>query len=468
MTFNSLQYLLLLGGVVVVNRVLPARLRGVWILACSYVFYASFDVRFTALLAGTTLVTHLCARGIASGGGRSRLFLAVGVAWAVSMLGFFKYFDFFMDSASGLADAVGWRMSTVDLRILLPVGISFYSFQAIAYLVSLWRGHVQQPAKLVDVATFLAFFPSILAGPLEKPWRLLPRIEGLRSGVTVVHRRDLGGALLLILLGLTKKVVLADTAAAVVGRTYADPGGMHWVALVAGTLAFTVQLYFDFSGYTDIARGSARLLGIDLMENFREPYLSRRPSEFWSRWNISLSEWLRDYVYIPLGGARRGRFREHRNLMATMLVGGLWHGAAWTFVAWGALWGLALVADRFIPGPRRRDEPVRLSDTPAILGVLGVTVLGWILFRADSFTAAREVLVGVLTLRSGEQPVEVLLVPALVLATALYSVGRRIVREGRVDPRRSPALSGALVGACVVGLVVFSGAPAVDFVYLSF
>lgn len=480
MTFNTVQYGLFLVVAVAGHWLVPRRFRNAWLLVASYVFYASFDARFALLLAATTAVTWWTARrattavdptavhpdrkeGPPAGVRPGWLWVAIG--WNVATLCVFKYFNFFADSAVELANSVGLSLSEVDLQLLLPVGISFYTFQAIAYSVSVQRGRVTGRADPVDFAAYLAFFPSILAGPIEKPWRLLGQVAAPRtppSGARV------GRALALILMGLAKKVVVADTAATVANLVYGDPSRMHWTALVAGSLAFTVQLYFDFSGYIDIARGSALLLGVDLMENFREPYLARRPSEFWRCWNISLSEWLRDYVYIPLGGNRDGRAAESRNLVATMLVGGLWHGAAWTFVAWGGYWGGLLVLDRYLPGRRTPRERVGWRDAPAVLAMFAAVVLGWVLFRAASFGDAADVVWGILTLQGGRAPVEALLVPPLLLLTAAYSIVRRGQRDGRWELTHRPVLTGAVAGACVAGIVVFSGAPAVQFVYLQF
>jgi D-alanyl-lipoteichoic acid acyltransferase DltB (MBOAT superfamily) len=481
MTFNTVQYGLFLVVAVAGHWMVPRRFRNVWLLAASYAFYASFDARFALLLAATTAVTWWTARRATDGVDRALApdptstagpppglrtgWLWVAIAWNVATLCVFKYFNFFADSAVELANSLGLSLSQVDLQLLLPVGISFYTFQAIAYSVSVRRGRVTGRAAPVDFAAYLAFFPSILAGPIEKPWRLLDQVAGER---TRPDRARVARALALVLMGLAKKVVVADTAATVANLVYAEPSRMHWTALVAGSLAFAVQLYFDFSGYIDIARGSALLFGVDLMENFREPYLARRPSEFWRCWNISLSEWLRDYVYIPLGGNRRGRAAESRNLMATMLVGGLWHGAAWTFVAWGGYWGGLLVLDRYLPGRRRPAERVGWRDAPAVLAMFGAVTLGWILFRAASFGDAAEVVWGILTLQGGRMPIDAVLVPPLLLLTAAYSIARRGQRDGRWELTHRPALAGALAGACVAGIVVFSGAPAVQFVYLQF
>jgi D-alanyl-lipoteichoic acid acyltransferase DltB (MBOAT superfamily) len=345
------------------------------------------------------------------------------------------------------------------------VAISFFTFQSIAYTVTVYRRRMKAATNLVDFAVYVSFFPQLVAGPIEKPWHILPQFQTPRSRPSA---DKVSRGLLLILCGLVKKVVVADTAASVANQTFADPGHTSAVALVLGVLAFAVQIYFDFSAYTDIARGSARLMNIDLIENFREPYLSRDVSEFWRRWHISLSEWLRDYVFIPLGGSRGGEARTARNLFLTMLLGGLWHGANWTFVVWGAFWGAVLVV--FRPYTKRHDpeRPLAVGDVPLILLTFGIACVGWIFFRADTLSQAFDVIKGIVTLQGGETPVEVTLVPALLLATLAFDLVRRRMRDGKLVALRQPAFAGTVVALGIAGLIVFSGAPPVQFVYFKF
>ncbi|MDQ8205001.1 MBOAT family O-acyltransferase [Pelagicoccus sp. SDUM812003] len=318
---------------------------------------------------------------------RKRLFVTVSVVSNLVILGIFKYFNFFASSLSELLQlAFGYTPNELTLNIILPVGISFYTFQTMSYTIDVYRGKLTACRSLLDLATYVSFFPQLVAGPIERGAHLLPQFQKPRS----VSIENIKSGLWLILWGLYKKVVIADNVAIIVNTTFgpwdkldtALTTPQDGVRILVAVYAFAFQIYCDFSGYSDIARGTSKLMGFDLMLNFKLPYFSRSPSEFWQRWHISLSSWLRDYLYIPLGGNRSGSFGTYRNLMLTMLLGGLWHGASWTFVLWGAYQGGILVAYRlFAPN-------IGIKETKASTALfqwffmLQLTCIGWLIFRA--------------------------------------------------------------------------------------
>ena len=309
----------------------------------------------------------------------------------MGILGFFKYFNFFVDSMGSLMATIGLYPNLPTLRIVLPVGISFFTFQAMSYTIDIYRGKLEPTKSFIDFALFKAFFPQLVAGPIERASNLLPQISSARH---VTHEDVLTG-LNLVLLGYFKKVAIADSLAPVVENIFSAPGGLTSGQLWTGVYAFTFQIYGDFSGYTDIARGIARMLGFKLMINFDAPYLSRNITEFWRRWHISLSSWLRDYLYIALGGNRRGKARTYSNLMTTMLLGGLWHGASWNFVIWGFLHGIYLAGHRLI---LKEDSRPGLSWHRSLSGwatnfikiflTFHLVALTWVFFRTPDLIAS--------------------------------------------------------------------------------
>lgn len=330
---------------------------------------------------------------------RVGLFLTVGSN--LLFLGFFKYFNFFIDSADALLSAHGTSAEAWHLHIILPAGISFYTFQSLSYTLDVYKGKVEAVRRLEDYALFVMFFPVLLAGPIERAGHMIPKLA--RPRVLTLDQTTRG--LFLILFGLMKKVAIADGLAPAVNSVYNSPWEPSRVNIVNATVLFAFQIYCDFSGYTDIARGVAKVLGIDLLHNFNLPYFSRGPSEFWRRWHITLSSWLGDYLYIPLGGNRRGAGRTYLNLMVTMILGGLWHGAAWNFVLWGYYQGALLCAYRFVtagrsatgrlgPAPEGGWRKYPLENAAALGLFFALTCYGWLLFRATSlnqvvrFTAA--------------------------------------------------------------------------------
>jgi alginate O-acetyltransferase complex protein AlgI len=317
------------------------RSRKIWLLVCSYIFYAAWNWKFLFLLMGASALDYFVGIMLAqteNPRGR-RGWLILSLCANLGTIAVFKYYNFFVSSAAVLLAWLGLPASVHTLNIILPVGVSFYTFHSMSYTIDVYRGKMRAVSNLLDVACFIGFFPQMVAGPIVRAFAFLPQLQSLRKFSNV----DVRGALVLFLTGFIKKACIADALAPSVDRYFEAPGNFDTTSAWVGILFYAIQVYCDFSGYTDMAIACARLLGYELAINFRFPYFAPNISDFWHRWHISLSSWLRDYLYIPLGGSRGPRWFTHRNIMVTMVLGGLWHGAAWTFVIWGALHGVALV-----------------------------------------------------------------------------------------------------------------------------
>jgi len=353
------------------------------------VFYGTWDWRFLGLLMATTLVDYWVGLGMAGSSSpkKRRLLLAIAITTNLGSLAFFKYCDFFLDSLVGLGRLFGIELPIVPLGFLLPVGISFYTFQELSYVIDVHRGAVAPCRSLRDYAVYVTFFPQLVAGPIERASHLLRQVVQPR----VITWAGVRQGLWLIVCGYFLKVVVADNAARLADRSFDAPDGTGADALL-GIYAFALQIYGDFAGYSNIARGTAALMGFDLMVNFRQPYFATSPSDFWRRWHISLSTWLRDYLYIPLGGNRRGPTRTQANLIVTMLLGGLWHGANWRFALWGLYHGILLALGRLV----RPAAGARPAWWGAVLWPLRVVLMfhltcyGWLLFRCNDLSQAVE------------------------------------------------------------------------------
>ncbi len=394
MLFNSYIYFVFLAIVYLLYRSLSHRKQNLLLLTASYVFYGFWSVKFCSLLLISTVVDFYCGRALArTENERNRtLLITLSVVTNLGILGVFKYYDFFVSSMVELLAVFGLDASPRLLHVVLPVGISFYTFQTMTYSIDIYRRQLRPTHDIFDFALFVSFFPQLVAGPIERASHLLPQLVRERILGSKMTREGLW----LILVGLFKKAVVADNLALIADNVFNAPGEQTGLYVLLGVYAFTFQIYCDFSGYTDIARGTARLFGVDLMLNFRQPYFATNPREFWRRWHISLSTWLRDYLYISLGGNRKNR--TYRNLMITMLLGGLWHGAAMTFVTWGAYQGVMLVIHRrfervwegigsLFGGAQRTWLALR------VFVFFHITCLGWILFRAERLADVKTLLV---------------------------------------------------------------------------
>jgi D-alanyl-lipoteichoic acid acyltransferase DltB (MBOAT superfamily) len=469
MIFNSLQYALFLPVVVGLYWTLPRRFRTPLLLVASYIFYGAWDWRFLGLLALSTVADFTIGLRLEATDDerRRKLLLLTSVAVNLSILGFFKYADFFIDSAQELLGSAGLETSDASLRFILPVGISFYTFQTMSYSFDVYRRRLPACRDPLVFAVYVAFFPQLVAGPIERAHHLLPQLADDRAPPDADRVRS---AFALIVLGLVKKVVLADQVAPYVNDVFDQADTAGSLALVVAVVGFALQIYGDFSGYTDIARGSARLLSVDLIHNFRQPYLSPDITDFWRRWHISLSNWLRDYLYIPLGGNREGRWKTYRNLMITMLLGGLWHGAGWTFIIWGGLHGLYLAVHKaWRPDAGDRAPRSLLTAILSTLATFGLVCFAWIFFRSTDVAEALDVIAGIASLGGPAPDAAALWVTGLVGAAmlAIDLVTRRVADPVRVLAGR-PELAGALLGLAAVGIIVSSGSDAVPFIYFQF
>ena len=359
---------------------LTHRGQNVLLLAASYFFYAWWDWRFLLLMAASTSVDYWAARRLHTSTvpRTRRLIFAASLALNFCFLGYFKYFNFFIDSFSGLASMAGLHPGPHTLlKIILPPAISFYTFQEVAYIVDVYQRKLEPADSLLDYALFISFFPHLIAGPIQRPGHLLPQVQQPRR---FDPEKTFDGCML-ILSGLFRKCVIADSCAELVNASFdGRMGHSAWVTLL-GAYAFAFQIYGDFSGYSDIARGSAQLLGFHFMVNFRQPYLATSLQDFWRRWHISLSTWLRDYLYVPLGGNRVSVPRTYINLLLTMLIGGLWHGASWNFVVWGGLHGSILAAERKRGIQPPRSMPMRWLRRVAVFHMV---CFAWVFFRAPT------------------------------------------------------------------------------------
>jgi D-alanyl-lipoteichoic acid acyltransferase DltB (MBOAT superfamily) len=357
------------------------------------VFYGYWDWRFCSLLLISTVVDFYVSKNLDRTEKPSlrKALLFISIAVNLGILGFFKYFQFFVDSVSPVAGIFGGNLDYLHMNVILPVGISFYTFQTMSYTIDVYRKKIKSAANFADFSLYVSFFPQLVAGPIERAGHLLPQIKLMNTPT----RQQVNTGIILIVTGLFKKVMIGDTTGKIVDNIFANPEFYKSDELLAALILFSIQIYADFSGYSSIARGTARLFGIELMRNFEQPYLSSNITEFWRRWHISLSTWLRDYLYIPLGGSRKGKFRTELNIMLTMLLGGLWHGANWTFVIWGGLHGLYLIIHKLVL--RGKEIKTRFEYTSfksllifssKVILTFSLVLITWLFFRAESFSQA--------------------------------------------------------------------------------
>ncbi len=471
MLFNSLAFLAFLPLFMAAYWSTSGRAR-LWVmLLSSLVFYAWWDWRFLFLLLFSALVDYslgILLEDEQDDAMRRRL-IVISVAINLGLLGFFKYFNFFAQSAAEISNSLGLRATYDAWKIVLPVGISFYVFKTMSYTIDVYRRTEKAERDLLRFTTFVVFFPELVAGPIVRASRLLPQ---LARDHPFSYERMVSG-LTLIASGYVRKVAIADSIAPLVDIRFAHPEAHNAWSLLIGVYLYAFQIYCDFSGYSSIAIGLARILGFDFGINFDRPYFSRSFSEFWSRWHISLSSWLRDYLYISLGGNRGPRWKTYRNLMITMLLGGLWHGASWTFVFWGALHGSYLVVPRLI-GPayqrivRALRVPAFVSNAFLVFLVFHLTCFGWVFFRAHSFHNAWQVLSGITAFR-GASLVDVenrwrTLKCAVMIAVMLAFEAAAFL------PKRepSPAWRLAFVAACAWVVLIFGTFSGNNFIYFQF
>jgi len=444
MLFNSLAFLIFFPLVTGAYFLSPQKWRTPLLLIASCWFYMAFVPVYILILAFTIVVDYFAGIWIAQSEGRKRrAALIASIAANVGVLAFFKYYQFAVDNLAAALGLAGVTMPLPALRILLPIGLSFHTFQAMSYTIEVYRGAQEPERNFLTYALYVMFFPQLVAGPIERPQNLLHQFDERHE----IEYERIALGLLRMAIGLFKKVVLADTLATYVNHVYENPSQWHGLGLGAATVFFAFQIYWDFSGYSDIAIGAAQVLGFRLMENFRTPYFARSIGEFWRRWHISLSTWFRDYLYVPLGGARGTAMRTYRNLMIVFLVSGLWHGASWNFVIWGGLHGIFIITGRATRAIRERFLALlRLTRESNLVAAAStattfvLVTLAWVFFRARTFNDAiyilthvhSRVVTDVLLLAhrhrvEGVGPTEILPRLAMIVAAVAieYLLGRR-------------------------------------------
>lgn len=477
MVFQSIEYLIFLISVLAVYFWLPRREQNLVIITASYVFYGWVHPWYLILICITTIFDWVCAIGIEDGqtAKKRKAYFITSISVNFAILCVFKYFGFFAENVTTVLASIGLMPSPWIIHIALPAGISFFTFQSVSYAVDVYQGKTKACRSIIDYATFVSFFPQLVAGPIERAGHMLPQyalprlvtFEGLRVGI------------LLLLWGLFQKVVIADSAALIADKVF-SLGDPSFPILWGGVLAFGVQIYADFSGYTDMARGSARLLGVELCKNFNHPYLSQSPGEFWRRWHMSLSTWFRDYVYIPLGGSRAGQGKMIFNLVLTFFLSGLWHGASWNFIIWGTYHGVLVAL-----WPLLAKRVPLLADKGGWFGTVlrvGITFvlmhIGWLMFREHSVA----MLMHSLALNPFDAPasewrmgaalgIEALLygLPLMVLLPLLQKWGALIsVEDERLKTWGWTLLQGAAAAACVYGIAAYRCSVGSDFIYFQF
>jgi alginate O-acetyltransferase complex protein AlgI len=474
--FNSFEFLVFLPVVLACYYLLPHRGQNAFLVIASCFFYASWDWRFLFPLLFSTSIDYFCAARINALIERDapqqmrKKYLYISLITNLGLLGVFKYFNFFVDSFHDLFMLFGIDLPSHTLRVILPIGISFYTFQALSYTIDVYRGKLHATRSFWDFLLAVLFFPHLVAGPIQRASNLIAQVISPRK----TTRLQVIDGLNLILWGYFKKVYIADGLAPIVNQIFNAPAASGGETLVA-TCAFAFQIYCDFSGYTDIARGIAKLLGFEFMLNFNLPYFATNPPDFWQRWHISLSSWLRDYLYIPLGGNREGVGKTYLNLMLTMILGGLWHGAAWNFVLWGFFHGSLLVLHRLV-SPSLNAVGKFFGDSGhvpwlciRIAAMFIFTCYGWLLFRATSFVQIRDM---TFALRSPFEnlPIEALK-SVLILCAPLFLVQILQFNTNRLEFLREPWLPTwvkVVIYAALIYSVLFLGATPQSFVYFQF
>jgi D-alanyl-lipoteichoic acid acyltransferase DltB (MBOAT superfamily) len=467
MIFNSLTFAYFLVALVVVNALLPLRYRNGWILAGGFLFYMSWCPIYILLLLVTAAVDYAVALKMGSlPDQKSRKPWLIGsLVFNLGSLGFFKYGSMFLGTAGNLSTWLGLGWTPPLLDVALPLGISFYTFETISYGVDVYRGELKPKRSFFEYLNFLMFFPKLIAGPIVRASELLPQIPAPRVCTADAFREGLN----LLMIGFGKKVLLADNIAPLVERVFADPSGNNRWMCIAAVYGYSMQVYLDFSAYTDIARGCGKFLGYDLPENFNRPYIAVSISDFWRRWHMTLSRWLRDYLYVPLGGNRGSKLATYRNLFLTMLVGGLWHGANWTFVAWGAMNGAFLVIEKAwhdLRGtkPKRAEEMGWAERCLRIAIVFHLITFTRVFFRAPTFGEALEMLKTIVAPVNFQANYDfaMFLVPAVSLAYVAVSRFRKDWLQ--FEPR---GLRLVAYGAVLAVFLAF-GATNAEFIYFQF
>ncbi len=472
MLFNSLQF----AGFFIIVYCLYLAMNHKWqnrmLLIASFIFYGAWDWRFLFLMFVTIITDYFCALKIdeSKEDKTKKRFLFLGIFVNLLILSFFKYFNFFATSLQGLFGYFGFSANPKLLNIILPVGISFYTFQALSYIIDVYRGDIRPTKSLRDCALFISYFPQLVAGPIMRAKDLLPQVIRPRK----LSLEKFYEGCYLIFWGLFLKIFVADNLATIVNPVFASQGPYNAARVLIALYAFAFQIYCDFAGYSNIARGLGKCMGFDIMVNFNLPYFATNPSDFWKRWHISLSTWLRDYLYIPLGGNRVSGFITYRNLAITMLLGGLWHGAAWTFVIWGAYHGLLLIIHRSLkpvlaklPVPR---NPVleRAWFFLRVIFFFHFTCLGWLIFRAESAGQIFSMLGSFVSGFNLGSNMGLFSLVRLIWLLTLVQFIQFIRRDKMVIYRSGVIVKAAFYIVCFYSMIIFGVNSGKEFIYFQF
>lgn len=488
MLFNSFIFLFFLGAVVPLYYYSKPSLRKIVLLASSYLFYAYWDYRFCALILLTTLMDYSLGRLIdnAKDNKSKKSYLTLSIILNLVILGFFKYFNFFIESFGTLLSTFGINLDYLHIAIILPLGISFYTFKSLTYTIDVYKGELKSEKNFLNYAIYISFFPQLAAGPIERAKNLLPQIAAMAKP----SAEQIKSGLVLITMGMLKKVLIGDTAGRIVDQIFAQPQYYDSSELLMGLVLFSVQVYADFSGYSNIARGTAKLLGFETMINFNQPYFAASITEFWRRWHISLSNWFRDYLFLPLAYklTREFTFKKYYGIskdklvymlstMATFLLCGLWHGANWTFIVWGALHGILLILHRFsLKGKRAKDRFTFISagnTAKFLIKVIGTNIFitaSWLFFRAKSFSEAEYFLSRIINWLPAEFDMRVFLITAtFLLVTVIIDVFEYYYKDHEFILRLKPQFRYGFTLVCwaMILLYMFQAAP-MPFIYSQF
>lgn len=474
MIFNSFIFFIFLGIVLPIFYLLPNKTsKNTFLLIVSYIFYGYWDWRFCLLLTLTTVIDYFVGKALfnATDFKKRKMLLTVSLVINLGILGFFKYFNFFAESFEDLCGMFGFTVDYTHLNIILPVGLSFYIFHNISYIMDIYRNKIEPTNNIIDFGLFVVFFPQLVAGPIGRAAVLLPQLQKKLKPT----REQIRGGIVLIVSGLFRKVMLGDTSGRFVDHIFNHLDAYKSFEIICGLILFTVQIYADFSGYTHVARGTAKLFGVELMKNFEQPYLARNIGEFWNRWHISLSTWLRDYLYIPLGGNRKGENRTYLNLMITMILGGLWHGASWNFVVYGALHGIYLSVHRmFFNHEKVKPKKIQKVTFGVVLSIFFTFLLvtfSRIFFRSTSWETTQLFFSRVFHWESSEYNIW-FLTTTLTYVIITYALDILEYATGKhtylLDIKSKPLRYGILSGVFILTLFFMFQTKTTPFLYFKF
>ncbi|MFC5704402.1 MBOAT family O-acyltransferase [Cohnella faecalis] len=461
MIFSSIEYIVFLCVVILSIALLKTnQLKKIFLLVASYFFYAWWDWRFTALMFLLSFVNYQIAIQIERTSTRKKYWLIISVVFNLVILGFFKYFNFFIDSANQLLNEFGTSLPL--LSIILPVGISFITFEVMSYVIDVYRGENKSSKSFIDLALLVSFFPHLIAGPILKPKHFLPQ---LKEEIKIRASNIITGSQIFIF-GLIKKLLIADRLAYFVDPVFANPQQYSSSTVWLAVIAYAIQIYCDFSGYSDMAIGSAKMLGFDIPKNFNLPYLSRNVTEFWRRWHISLSSWLREYLYFSLGGNRKGKAMTYINLIIVMVLGGLWHGASWNFVIWGMLHGIGLVVHKLFMKIKFERSYIAYSFFSWLITFLFICIT-WVFFRSSDFSVSSQIINKLLFVSSGGTIwYATSLIAIIPIVIAAHFIGKKINNYLVVDIFSFKGLF--LLSFVIVGIVILLPGNSSPFIYFQF